>query len=151
MKDRQWDITDLSDLEQAAKEILQGLAVAPRPAPPAAMVLALHGDLGAGKTTFVQILAKHLGVSESVTSPTFVIMKKYQTTDKQFSTLVHIDAYRLESADELTVLGFAEELSRGDTIICIEWAERVADLLPPSTQNLQFAIDSDNHRSLTLE
>jgi len=149
MNREQWDITDKSDLKRVAGEILSELAKEQRPS--SAVVLALHGDLGAGKTTFVQTLAEQLGVTESVTSPTFVIMKKYQTADQRFPTLVHIDAYRLDSVDELAVLGFASELAEERTIICIEWAEKVADLLPSSTKNFRFVLDSANRRTLILE
>ncbi|OGG41471.1 tRNA (adenosine(37)-N6)-threonylcarbamoyltransferase complex ATPase subunit type 1 TsaE [Candidatus Kaiserbacteria bacterium RIFCSPHIGHO2_01_FULL_46_22] len=149
MNERQWDITDKSDLERVTGDILSELAKEQRTS--SAVVLGLHGDLGAGKTTFVQMLADQLGVQESVTSPTFVIMKKYQTKDQRFSTLVHIDAYRLESAEELEVLDFSSELSDEKNIICIEWAEKVTDLLPPLTKNYRFVIDADNRRTLILE
>ena len=102
----------------------------------AAAVLGLSGDLGAGKTTFVQHVARALEVQESVTSPTFVIMKSYVTTDPRWRQLVHIDAYRIELVDELRVLGFATLLQQNNTIICIEWAERVISLLPPHTKTL---------------
>src|SRR3989338_8811015 len=149
MNERQWDITDKSDLERVTGDILSELAKEQRTS--SAVVLGLHGDLGAGKTTFVQMLADQLGVQESVTSQTFVIMKKYQTKDQRFSTLVHIDAYRLESAEELEVLDFSSELSDEKNIICIEWAEKVTDLLPPLTKNYRFVIDADNRRTLILE
>ena len=72
-----------------------------------ATVLALHGELGAGKTTFTQTLARTLGVTDAVTSPTFVIMKLYELQHQSFETLIHIDAYRIEHSDEMRVLGFA--------------------------------------------
>lgn len=112
-----------------------------------AVVLALHGNLGAGKTTFVQYLAKYLGVSETVTSPTFVIMKRYQS-DKNHLELIHIDAYRIEAIDEMRVLGFESLLTKKHTIICIEWAERIAALLPPDTIHLKFELN-DEIRTIT--
>lgn len=145
MAETAWDITAKSNLELAVTEIL---ATAKATSNESAVVLALHGDLGAGKTTFVQTLAKQLGVTETVTSPTFVIMKKYQTTDNRFSNLIHIDAYRLEKVDELQILGFEAELKIPGTIICIEWAERVSALLPAQTINLNFALDGET-RTLT--
>ncbi len=114
-----------------------------------AAVVALHGDLGAGKTTFTQVLARRLGVTESVTSPTFVIMKGYELTDQPFDQLIHIDAYRVEQSDELRVLGFAELLQQPRTLIVIEWAEKVSDLLPGNTIDLTFTIENET-RLLTL-
>ncbi len=94
------------------------------------LVIALHGDLGAGKTTFVQGLAAGLGVRERVTSPTFILANEYQTP--RGWRLVHVDAYRLaeRGADEAAAFGLEELLDATDTIVAIEWAERVADLLP---------------------
>ena len=108
-----------------------------------AAVLALHGDLGAGKTTFMQILAQELGIEEAITSPTFVVMKKYPANSGGFSELVHIDAYRIEDIDEMRPLKFDEELTQKGSIIGIEWAEKVAALLPPHTLHLTFTIEGD--------
>ena len=95
-----------------------------------AFVVALNGDLGSGKTTFTQQLGARLGVSEPMTSPTFVIMKQYAIDTALYQTFVHMDAYRIEDVDELRVLGFAALLQQKETMICIEWAEQVAAALP---------------------
>ena len=115
-----------------------------------ARILALHGELGVGKTAFVQELGKLLGVRDVVTSPTFVIMKRYLTGSQDLKQLVHIDAYRLESVDEMRVLGFKPLLKEKDTIICIEWAEKIEALLPKSALHLHFSLD-ESGRSLRLE
>src|SRR5690606_17960542 len=92
----------------------------------------------------VQALAGTLGVTEAVTSPTFVIMKRYPLGAGQpFSKLIHIDAYRLESPEELAVLGFQDELNDPRNLICIEWAEKVGDLLPPEALRLRFDLDGE--------
>ena len=100
-------------------------------------VIALSGDLGAGKTLFTQGLAAGLGVTQRVTSPTFTLVNEYATA--RAATLIHIDTYRLGATDALTnaeaereaaSFGLAEILDRGDAIVVIEWAERVASLLP---------------------
>lgn len=140
MAEKVWDITDKTALESAGAEVLMAAKDLPKDK---AVVLALQGDLGAGKTTFVQTLAKQLGITETVTSPTFVIMKKYKTADPRFSSLVHIDAYRLEKVDEIKILGFEAELATPGTIICIEWAERVAVLLPNDTIGLNFTLQGE--------
>lgn len=111
-----------------------------------ACVLGLSGELGTGKTTFVQTLAQKLGVVEVVTSPTFTIMQRYDTTDPVFTTLIHIDAYRIESIDEMQILGFADMLAQNDTIICIEWPERIASLVPDHTITLSFTFTGDTRR-----
>ncbi len=106
-----------------------------------ATVLSLHGDLGSGKTTFMQIFALLLGIIESVTSPTFTIMKSYSTGDiLTYKKLIHIDAYRIESIDEMKVLGFESLLAEKSTIIGIEWGERISELLPSGVINLTFEI-----------
>lgn len=93
-----------------------------------ATVVAVSGDLGAGKTTLTQAICKALGIRDNVVSPTFVIMKRYQITPEQ--TLIHIDAYRLESENELLHLGWEEMLADTNNIILIEWPEKVPGLIP---------------------
>ncbi len=107
-----------------------------------AVVIGLSGDLGAGKTTFTQTLARTLGVAEVVTSPTFVIQKQYVTEHPTFSLLVHIDAYRVEDPEELVVLGFKELLTRERTLVVIEWVERVRPLIP-NMLHLHFSHSTD--------
>lgn len=141
MKDKTWNINELSDLEVAVGEVM---SLASKVETEKAVVLGLTGDLGAGKTTFTQLLARQLGVSDTVTSPTFVVMKRYQTQNENFKSLVHVDAYRLESVDEMKVLGFADVLAEKGTIICIEWAERIAELLPATTIRLHFNMTAGN-------
>lgn len=118
-----------------------------------ATVLALHGELGAGKTTLVQALAKTLGITEEVTSPTFVIMKQYDTRAKNtdFLTMVHIDAYRIEDPKEMEVLGFAELLKTPRQLICIEWAENIEKLLPRNYIDIKIEIiGPDGGRQVTI-
>ena len=96
-------------------------------------VIALRGDLGAGKTTFVQGLARGLGVRARVSSPTFVLVNEYPVGPGTHGPrLIHIDTYRLGSAarGEADAMGLEELLEDPDAIIAIEWAERIADLLP---------------------
>ena len=98
------------------------------------IVLALSGELGSGKTTFIQGLAKTLGIREKVQSPTFVLAKWYALA-KRFNPLrhfIHIDAYRLERMLEAKRLGFYKILRDNEAVIALEWAERVKKLVPPS-------------------
>ncbi|MAZ67237.1 tRNA (adenosine(37)-N6)-threonylcarbamoyltransferase complex ATPase subunit type 1 TsaE [bacterium] len=112
-----------------------------------ATVVALQGDLGTGKTTFTQEAAKALGVAEDIISPTFVIQKRYQLENQVFGQLIHIDAYRLEGARELEVLGWSDIARDPANLILIEWPEHVEGLLAPETQYIYFEyIDEDTRR-----
>jgi tRNA threonylcarbamoyladenosine biosynthesis protein TsaE len=115
-----------------------------------AHVLALHGDLGAGKTAFTKALARVLQVREHVTSPTFVIMKSYDiSAHERFTTLTHIDAYRIEDESELTVLGFENLLSDTSRLIVIEWPERIPGLMPEDALTVNITIGEGNERIIT--
>ena len=116
----------------------------------AATVLALEGDLGAGKTTFVQTLARELGVADVVQSPTYVLMKSYSlqlsgpeaTTNKKFTKLVHIDAYRLESPEEFAALRPEEFLADPECLVVVEWPQKLGDKLPVPDMTLTFSADN---------
>src|SRR3989338_172816 len=95
-----------------------------------ATVVALSGDLGAGKTAFAKALARAFGIEEDVTSPTYVIEKIYIPTKGLFSRLIHIDAYRLESEHDLEVLGWKELLQEPSNLIVLEWPEKVEGAIP---------------------
>lgn len=97
-----------------------------------ARILALQGELGAGKTTFAQACARSLGIKERVLSPTFVILKAYAAKKKKFAHFIHIDCYRLDSEKDLLHLGFKELVKDKDAIILIEWADRVKKIIPRS-------------------
>lgn len=89
-------------------------------------IVALSGSLGAGKTTFVQALAKKLGVKKMPQSPTFTLMRSYPIPGrKSITRLLHVDAYRIESARELLALDLDEELADGKTALVLEWPENV--------------------------
>ena len=90
-----------------------------------AVVLALSGDLGAGKTTFLQGFARGLGIKEVVNSPTFIVMKRFKIYDLRFKNFYHIDCYRLESEKDLEGLGFKEIISNPKNIVAIEWPEKI--------------------------
>jgi tRNA threonylcarbamoyladenosine biosynthesis protein TsaE len=115
-----------------------------------ATIIALSGDLGAGKTSFTQGLARALCVDETVNSPTFVIEKIYTLKGQGWQRLIHIDAYRLESAHELEVLGWKEVAEDPDNLIVIEWPERVEGLLPPTATVLTFVWKSEETRGVLL-
>jgi tRNA threonylcarbamoyladenosine biosynthesis protein TsaE len=119
-------------------------------ATPQQVVYGFSGDLGSGKTAFTQAVAKELGVTEHVTSPTFVIQKSYPVDKKgfPFKTLIHIDAYRIENGEELRVLGFDRLFENPENLILIEWPERVKEVLPKETPLLRFSFVSDQVRTI---
>jgi tRNA threonylcarbamoyladenosine biosynthesis protein TsaE len=96
-------------------------------------VLALYGELGSGKTTLVQGLARALGIERPVNSPTFTLINEYRGT----CPLFHIDLYRVRDPGEALDLGLDEYLY-GNGITAIEWAERIAELLPPGTLHIRL-------------
>ncbi|MDD5318844.1 MAG: tRNA (adenosine(37)-N6)-threonylcarbamoyltransferase complex ATPase subunit type 1 TsaE, partial [Candidatus Pacebacteria bacterium] len=119
-----------------------------------ATLVGFSGVLGSGKTTFSQVIARELGVVDQVTSPTFVIEKKYQILNPKFSThysqLIHIDAYRLEGGAELSKLGFADILADLKNLIILEWPEKVADILPKDMIEVKFEWLDDQIRAITF-
>jgi tRNA threonylcarbamoyladenosine biosynthesis protein TsaE len=142
-------------------------------------IFGFSGDLGSGKTTFTQCVAELLGITEHITSPTFVIQKRYSINLPEqsgkffpYQTLIHIDAYRLESARELEVLNFLDDCKVGADIssvevgplhphtsvevrplhshnlIFIEWPEKVLEILPKDTQIIQFSFVDEHVRTI---
>ncbi len=116
-----------------------------------ATVVGLSGELGAGKTTFVKAVAKSFGLTQTVTSPTFVIEKIYQIDNNIFSKLIHIDAYRLKGGSELQNLGWDNIISDSKNIIFIEWPEMVTEILPNKMTHLTFEVVSEVKRKITVE
>jgi tRNA threonylcarbamoyladenosine biosynthesis protein TsaE len=110
-------------------------------------VLALHGELGSGKTCFVQGLAAALGVRQAVTSPTFTLINEYAGR----WPLYHIDLYRISGASDLVSLDL-DDYFEADGITVVEWAERAAGLLPNAALHLYFeALPDPNSRSIRIE
>lgn len=95
-----------------------------------ACVFALEGELGAGKTTFIQGFAKALKIKQRITSPTFVLMRHYKLRIGNCKLLVHIDAFRLKDWHDLASLGIKDILADPGNIVLIEWAERIRPILP---------------------
>lgn len=123
-----------------------------QPAPSSgAFCVCLTGDLGAGKTTFTQQLAKHLGVTEHVTSPTFGIMKSYELIDHpDYDQLVHIDAYRIEDISEAGPLRLEEVFQTTRTLVCLEWPENIAEILPEDRVSVTLEAGEGEERIVTV-
>lgn len=107
--------------------------------------IALNGDLGAGKTVFVQGLAAGIGIEKPILSPTFNIVRQYSGR----LPFNHFDVYRIESSDELCEIGFFEYLRDGQVTV-IEWAEKIADTLPKDTVYVHISGAGDEPREITL-
>ncbi len=137
------DITTLKQLDAFAATIASKLH--------GGEVLALSGTLGAGKTTFVQHLAKHLGVAERITSPTFTLMHVHATKHPTVTHLVHVDAYRLSGPAEFAAIGIGDYLGAPGVVTVVEWAEKVHTLFSKkNTQTLVFSV-TDTKRSVTIQ
>jgi len=116
-----------------------------------AVVIGLIGDLGGGKTTFLQGFAKGLGTKEKILSPTFVIMKKFSIFNSPFSNFYHFDCYRIEKPKEILELGFKEIISNPKNIICIEWADRIRNMLPLNSLFLIFKMIDEKTRKIIIK
>lgn len=130
-----------AETEKIAKELVQKLQ--------GGEVLALVGNLGAGKTVFVKGLAKSLGIEDNITSPTFVLMKIYQTQHEKIKRLVHVDCYRLEKTEDLAEIGLADYLNDPENIVVIEWADRVVNL-PKDAININIDYIEDQTRRVRV-
>ena len=108
------------------------------------MIICLDGELGSGKTLFVKGFAKSLGIDENITSPTFNIVKEYQTGEMP---LYHMDVYRLEDGDES--IGF-DDYFKSEGICIIEWAELIEDSLPEERLDIKFKVIDEDTRIIKL-
>jgi len=133
---------------QLAKEILKMKAGKKE-----AFVLALKGELGSGKTTFLQGFAKGLAVKERVLSPTFIIMKRFLIPGRKtgFLNFYHFDCYRIERAKELLDLDFKKIVNNPKNIIALEWAEKAEAVLPKIRLEIKFEILSGNNRKIIFQ
>ena len=113
-------------------------------------IFCLYGDLGSGKTTFIQGLAKGLGIKKRITSPTFVFVRKY-ASEKNKSNLIslfHIDLYRIENFKEAKGLGLEEMMEDKQALVVIEWPEKIKEILPREKKEIYFSYDSENQRKI---
>lgn len=107
----------------------------------------LWGDLGSGKTTFVQGFSKGLGIPNRLLSPTFIIVRRYAMT-KRFKYLYHLDLYRIFQPDEVLALGFADMSGSENSLVVVEWPERLGDVLPDKRIDIRFTARDDGTHSI---
>lgn len=127
-------VIELEHVDTFAKEIVSKIHMKTD----RAYMVFLSGDLGSGKTTTTKSIAKELGVEEDITSPTFVILKRYEVKRGEFKNLIHIDAYRLKNYEELRKIKFEEYMSDASNLILLEWPEMVMSEELKSDMNIQF-------------
>jgi tRNA threonylcarbamoyladenosine biosynthesis protein TsaE len=127
-------VDTLTDTENVAAEIVKELSPG--------MVVAMNGDLGAGKTTMVQLICKELGVKEYVNSPTFTIVNEYDYDKRKVN---HIDFYRVNHLDELIEIGIEQYFNEED-ITFIEWANLFRDILPEKLLVIDMELFGDKRR-----
>ncbi|MDO8603873.1 MAG: tRNA (adenosine(37)-N6)-threonylcarbamoyltransferase complex ATPase subunit type 1 TsaE [bacterium] len=143
---------NLEEVRLVALGFLKGLVEkAPKQT---ATVVGLSGDLGSGKTAFVKCVASILGISEVITSPTFILEKIYiiprRTVEgERFTKLIHIDAYRLEGGKEMSALDWSALLEDEHNLIFIEWPEQVADAMPKDMMKVSFEYVREGVRNIT--
>ena len=112
-------------------------------------VVAIYGELGAGKTVFARGFARGLGITETVSSPTFTLMQEYRISDRDgLRWFYHLDLYRIEDSNAALVFGVDEYLSGPDSVILIEWAERIEDILPAGTMRVEISHAGGDKRKI---
>jgi tRNA threonylcarbamoyladenosine biosynthesis protein TsaE len=150
-----WKIDDINDFKQVI-EVVVKKSIEIANSDKKAVVIALHGNLGAGKTTFTKELARFLGIKENVTSPTYIIQKNFdisedkQTEFEPFKKLIHIDTYRIDLQDELVKLGWSDNLLNTKNLIALEWPENIPDLLPENRINIYFTFVDEITRQVEI-
>lgn len=132
--------------ERLAKKIISS-----KPGRKGALILSLTGDLGGGKTTFLQGFARGLGIKEKITSPTFVIIKRFRLSGYKFQNFYHIDCYRILKTKEILNLGFKKIISNPRNIVAIEWAEKVKGLLKKKQIKIKFDFLDKNSRKIKIK
>ncbi|MEG1571979.1 MAG: tRNA (adenosine(37)-N6)-threonylcarbamoyltransferase complex ATPase subunit type 1 TsaE [Bacteroidales bacterium] len=139
MESRQFIANELSDLPHIAKQILDWQKQA--------RVFAFYGEMGAGKTTFIQRLCACLGVEDQVLSPTFAIVNEYKTKDDQ--AVYHFDFYRINNLREAMDIGYEEYFYSGNYCF-VEWTQKIEELLPPSYVKVEITVNEQYQRLIQL-
>lgn len=114
-------------------------------------LITLYGYLGAGKTTFIQGLAQGLGIKKRVLSPTFVFVRSYSPNSNGLNKFHHVDLYRLESEEDGETVGLKEILEDKNSVVAIEWPEKIEHLLPKSTIKIELEYLGENKRRITFK
>ncbi|MDE5555317.1 MAG: tRNA (adenosine(37)-N6)-threonylcarbamoyltransferase complex ATPase subunit type 1 TsaE [Muribaculaceae bacterium] len=134
-------VSSLDQLPEAAEKFVETMGDE--------TVYAFYGDMGAGKTTFINALCRRLGVEDDVTnSPSFAIINEYRS-DTTAELIYHFDLYRLEDIDEALEIGVEDYFDSG-ALCFLEWPERIADILPDDTVRVDIKVNDDNSRDIII-
>ena len=135
-------IADTADLERAAREFAELMGDY--------TVFVFNGEMGAGKTTFINALARVLGVEDDITgSPSFSIVNEYRS-DTTAELIYHFDLYRLENLEEAMDIGVEDYLDSG-AVCLIEWPDKIEDILPDDTVTVDLTVNEDGSRDMTVD
>lgn len=138
---------NLAEMADVAHSFLAQLKLKPAQA----NLVCLSGDLGSGKTAFTKLVAEELNIKETITSPTFVIEKKYEIKDHPFfRQMIHIDAYRLNDGQDLLKLDWLEIINEPSNLILLEWPEIVSTILPKDSKTINFLFIDESTREIDL-
>lgn len=120
--------------------------------PKGAFVVSLSGNLGAGKTNFIKSFARGAGVAKTITSPTFLLIRRYALGGKRYKNLFHIDAYRISNPEEIKKLGICEIMNDKKNLVFVEWGEKIKKLLPPDVVLIKIRHGKkENERVFTID
>ncbi|MBI4090536.1 MAG: tRNA (adenosine(37)-N6)-threonylcarbamoyltransferase complex ATPase subunit type 1 TsaE [Candidatus Komeilibacteria bacterium] len=139
---RAYTTTSPAETEELARKLASDLR--------AGTVIALEGELGAGKTVFVKGIAKALGITTVVQSPTFVLMKVYEVQHHAVRRLVHVDCYRLDGSSDLRAVGLEEYLHDSTSVVVIEWADKVPELVPHDATRVRIRSVDEHERTVEI-
>lgn len=133
------NIESLDKIDEAALEFIRAMGDN--------TVFAFHGDMGAGKTTFIKAICENLGVSDTINSPTFAIVNEYRSDSGEL--IYHFDFYRINKIEEVFDFGYEDYFYSG-SLCFIEWPEKVDTLLPKDTVNVYVKVQEDGSREVSL-
>jgi tRNA threonylcarbamoyladenosine biosynthesis protein TsaE len=133
-------IASIAELKDAAANLINHF--------PEQRVFAFYGKMGAGKTTFIQSICRHLGSDDNVTSPTFALINEYIT--KNMDSLFHFDFYRIEKLEEAYDMGYEDYIYSGNYCF-IEWPEMIESLLPQNVVEVKIEVGDDNSRNISAK
>lgn len=133
-------IKSLNDLDVVAKMFIKSMSNR--------TVFAFYGEMGSGKTTFIKAICKAMGVTETITSPTFSLVNEYKS-DKGMS-IFHFDFYRIKNIEEAFDFGYEDYFYSGN-VCFIEWPELIESLLPEDVVNVKIKVDDNEHRLITID